>query len=75
MKPNNSSAGRVYDPVFIFMVIAVILAVGSSFALRSVSPTMGPSAAQGSEGEFSLPAPDSDSGAAPVHAAVKSHAN
>ncbi|MGN6371035.1 MAG: hypothetical protein ACTHN5_22500 [Phycisphaerae bacterium] len=28
--------GKLYDPVFLFMLVAVILAVASSMALRSV---------------------------------------
>jgi hypothetical protein len=38
-------SGKVYDPVFMFMLVAVFLAVASSFALRAVVSGVGPKAA------------------------------
>jgi hypothetical protein len=38
-------SGKVYDPVFLFMLVAVFLAVASSFALRAVVSGVGPQAA------------------------------
>ena len=45
----KSHTGKIYDPVFLFMLIAVILAIGSSFALRSVVSGMGPASAQAAD--------------------------
>ena len=46
-------AGKVKDPLFVLMVVAMALAVGSSIALRAFVPGAGPSAAraEGTEGE------------------------
>jgi hypothetical protein len=41
--------GKLYDPVFLFMLVAVLLAVGSSMALRSVVSGMGPNSARASD--------------------------
>ncbi|HUO10623.1 MAG TPA: hypothetical protein VM008_20135 [Phycisphaerae bacterium] len=46
MKPNT---GKILDPVFLFMLVAVLLAVGSSFALRSLVAGLGPSSAQAAD--------------------------
>jgi hypothetical protein len=45
----KSHSGKLYDPVFLFMLVAVLLAVGSSMALRSVVAGLGPSTAHGSD--------------------------
>lgn len=42
-------SGKVYDPVFLCMLGAVVLAVGTSIALRVVSAGAGPSAARAAE--------------------------
>ena len=41
--------GKFYDPVFLFMLFAVMLAIGSSFALRAVIAGTGPSSANAAE--------------------------
>ena len=41
--------GKLYDPVFVFMLVAVLLAVGSSMALRSVVAGLGPNSARASD--------------------------
>ena len=75
MTRTHRIAGRVYDPVFIFMVVAVVLAVGSSIALRCVTNSMGPSAAQAvepdlqqqSQNAFTMALPSSGPHAAAGH--------
>jgi hypothetical protein len=46
MKPHT---GKIYDPVFLFMLVAVMLAIGSSFALRSLVSGLGPASAQAAD--------------------------
>ena len=46
--PRNLS-GKLHDPVFLCMVGAVILAIGTSLALRAVVAGAGPAAAHGAE--------------------------
>jgi hypothetical protein len=41
--------GKLYDPVFLFMLVAVLLAVGSSMALRSMVTGLGPNTARASD--------------------------
>ena len=43
-------SGKIYDPVFLCMVGAMVLAIASSIALRTVVSHAGPAAAQGAEG-------------------------
>ena len=45
----RNRAGRIHDPVFIFMVAAMILAVISSIALRTMVSGMGPASAHAAE--------------------------
>ena len=45
----GSVSGKIYDPVFLCMLGAIFLAVGSSVALRAVVAGAGPSAARGEE--------------------------
>lgn len=42
----SNSSGKVYDPVFLCMVGAIILAVVTSITLRAVVSGTGPSAAR-----------------------------
>jgi hypothetical protein len=48
MRPSRTNTGKVYDPVFLFMLGAVILAIASSFALRAVTG-IGPAAAHAAD--------------------------
>lgn len=57
MARERSQFGRAYDPVFLFMVVAVVLAVGTSIALRCMSSGLGPQSAQAAESELSAPTP------------------
>jgi hypothetical protein len=45
VQTTRTTSGKVYDPVFVFMLVAVFLAVASSFALRAVVSGVGPQAA------------------------------
>jgi hypothetical protein len=45
----RSAAGRIHDPVFIFMVAAMVLAVISSIALRTMVSGSGPASAHAAE--------------------------
>ena len=45
----KSHSGKLYDPVFLFMLVAVLLAIGSSMALRSVVGGLGPNTARASD--------------------------
>jgi len=49
MRPSRTNTGKVYDPVFLFMLGAVILAIGSSFALRAVVTGLGPNSAHAAD--------------------------
>ena len=43
--------GKVKDPLFVLMVVAMVLAVGSSIALRVFVPGAGPSSARAERAE------------------------
>ena len=45
----DNAAGRIYDPVFIFMVASMILAIISSIALRTVVSGAGPASAHAAD--------------------------
>ncbi len=45
MSVQRTSSGKINDPVFLFMLVAVFLALASSFALRAVVSGVGPQAA------------------------------
>ena len=45
----KSHSGKLYDPVFVFMLVAVLLAIGSSMALRSVVSGLGPNTAHAAD--------------------------
>ena len=45
----RSAAGRIHDPVFIFMVAAMVLAVVSSIALRTMVSGSGPASAHAAD--------------------------
>ncbi|HVX86299.1 MAG TPA: hypothetical protein VH253_16060 [Phycisphaerae bacterium] len=46
MSAQHTTSGKIYDPVFLFMLVAVFLALASSFALRAVVSGVGPKAAR-----------------------------
>ena len=47
MSTNRDLKGKIYDPVFVCMLIAIVLAVGSSVLLRTMS--RGPKAAHAAD--------------------------
>ena len=49
MAGQKITSGKIYDPVFVFMLVAVFLALASSFALRAVVSGVGPQAAHAAE--------------------------
>ncbi len=68
---SGQPSGKVYDPVFLFMLFAVFLAVASSFALRAVVSGLGPSAARAA----ALPADDGNPGPAGAAAIISDSTN
>jgi hypothetical protein len=52
---SSTVSGKVYDPVFVFMLVAVFLALASSFALRAVVSGVGPAAAHAAGTPDDLP--------------------
>jgi hypothetical protein len=57
----RTTSGKVYDPVFLFMLVAVFLAVASSFALRAVVSGVGPQAAHAASPTDDAPRDSGDS--------------
>jgi len=58
--PVRMLSGKLYDPVFLCMIGALVLALGSSILLRTVMSNAGPSAAMGSEAQenpLQIPSP------------------
>ena len=64
---NPPEGHRVYDPVFIIMIVAVILAVASSVTLRLSVGGIGPKSAQAAEDS------DFDHIKGPVHKSAVHH--
>jgi hypothetical protein len=48
MNSNRNFPGKVYDPVFVCMVLAIVLAIGTSVLLRAMAAG-GPRAARAGE--------------------------
>ncbi len=56
MNTNRELKGKIYDPVFICMLIAIVLAVGSSLLLRVMNH--GPTAARAANAPVERHSPD-----------------
>ena len=48
-EPHNVPKPRIFDPMFVVMLVAVVLAIGSSLALRLAAGGLGPKSAKASE--------------------------
>jgi len=53
--PSRTYAGKIYDPVFLCMVGAVALAVGTSIGLRVMIAGAGPTAAHAADPQSANP--------------------
>jgi hypothetical protein len=67
----HNAAGRIYDPVFIFMVAAMVLAAISSIALRTVVSGTGPASAHAAGNTLGNDQDPIYQPALPIHRVVK----